>query len=186
MTVLHAFWLPILISSVFVFVASSIIHMFLPWHDSNYAKLPEEDKVMDALRPFSTPAGDYIVPNCSGSAEMKSPEFCEKLKKGPVMMLTVMPKGPMNMGRSLALWFLYLVAVSFFTAYVACHALPKGAVYTGVFRIAGVTSFLAYAGALWQMSIWYRRSWTTTIKATIDGLVFAGVTAGTFGWLWPR
>jgi len=101
-------------------------------------------------------------------------------------MFTVMPNGQMNMGKSLSLWFLYLVVVSFFAGYVACHALPVGAVYTRVFRCVGVTSFLGYSAALWQMSIWYRRSWVTTIKASVDGLIYAGLTAGTFGWLWPR
>jgi hypothetical protein len=187
MTVLHTLWLPILLSSVFVFVASSFIHMVLQWwHRSDHGKMPQEDKVMEALRPFAIPPGDYMVPNASGSAEMRSPEFKEKWEKGPVMVLTVMPGGRIHVGKSLALWFLYLAAVSFFAGYVALHALPVGARYTGVFRIVGVTSFLGYSAALWQMSIWYRRSWRTTVKATIDGILYAGLTAGTFGWLWSR
>ena len=40
--------------------------------------------------------------------------------------------------------------------------------------------------ALWQMSIWYRRAWSTTIKAMIDGAIYALLTAGAFAWLWPR
>jgi hypothetical protein len=187
MTDLHALWLPILLSSLFVFVASTIIHMALQaWHRSDCSKLPEEERVMDALRPFGIPPGDYMVPNCVGSAEMRTPEFQAKLTRGPVMMVTVMPNGMMNVGRSLALWLLYLVGVSVLTAYVTCHALPVGAGFNGVFRIAGVTSFLGYTAALWQMSIWYRRSVKTSIKASIDGLVYAAVTAATFGWLWPR
>jgi hypothetical protein len=117
---------------------------------------------------------------------MRSPEFKEKVNKGPVIVMTVMPNGQMEIGKSMALWCVYLIVVSYFAAYVSYHALPAGASYKHVFRIAGMTSFLAYAGALWQMSIWYRRSWLTTIKATIDGLIFAGLTAVTFGWLWPR
>ncbi|MDB6169830.1 MAG: hypothetical protein JWM88_2694 [Verrucomicrobia bacterium] len=187
MTVLPALWLPILLSAVFVFLASSIIHMALQWwHRSDYAKLPEEEKVMDALRPFGLPPGDYMIPNCSGSADMKTPEFAEKLKKGPVMIVTVMPSGMMNMGKCLALWFLYLVVISSFAAYVSGHALLPGAGFRQVVRFAGMTSFLGYAAALWQMSIWYRRSWTTTIKGTIDGVVYAAITAATFAWLWPR
>jgi hypothetical protein len=187
MAALLTLWLPILLSSVFVFVASSIIHMVLPWwHKGDYTKLPEEDKAMDALRPLATPPGDYMVPFCSGPSEMKAPGFTEKLKKGPVMVLTVMPNGPISMGKSLALWFLYLVVVGYLTSWVAYHALPIGAGYGRVFRIAGMSSFLGYSAALWQMSIWYRRSWGTTIKATVDGLIYAGLTAGTFGWLWPR
>ncbi len=98
----------------------------------------------------------------------------------------VIPNGPISMGKSLALWFLYTVVVSLFAAYVAGRALPLGAEYLQVFRFAGVTAFVGYSVALWQMSIWYRRAWSTTIKATVDGLIYALLTAGTFGWLWPR
>jgi hypothetical protein len=186
MTSLYALWLPILLSAVIVFVASSIIHMALPWHKTDYAKVPNEDRVLDALRPLAIPPGDYMIPRPSSREDMRSPEFAEKLKKGPVIVATVIPNGPMSMGRSLILWFLYLAVVSFFAAYVAGRALPIGAQYLRVFRFVGVTAFIGYAVALWQMSIWYRRAWSTTIKATVDGLIYALLTAGTFGWLWPR
>ncbi len=186
MTELTSLWLPILLSAVIVFVVSSIIHMALPWHKSDYPKIPNEDKVMDALRPLAIPPGDYMVPRPSQRAEMRSPEFLEKMKKGPVMVLTVLPNGPMAMGRNLVLWFVYSAVVSFFAAYVAGRALPPGAPYLHVFRFVGTTAFIGYTMALWQMSIWYRRAWSTTIKATVDGLIYGLLTAGTFGWLWPR
>ena len=187
MTFFHTLWLPILLSSVFVFLASSIIHMALPWwHKSDFSKLPDEDKVIEALRPLSIPPGDYMTPHCSGNAEMRTPEFAEKLKKGPVMVTTVMPNGMFNMGKSLGLWFVYLIVVSVFSAYITFHAVPAGAGYRSVFRFVGATSFMGYTLALCQGSIWYGRSWCTTIKSTIDGLIYAGLTAGTFGWLWMR
>lgn len=186
MTGLHALWLPVLLSSVFVFVVSSIIHMASPWHKSDYPKMPNEDKVMDALRLLSIPPGDYMVPRPSSRQEMRSPDFAEKVKRGPVVVLTVMPPGPMSMSRSLVLWFLYSAVVSLFAAYVAGRALPPGADSLSIFRFAGVTAFVGYALALWQMSIWYGRSWTTTIKATVDGLIYAALTAGAFAWMWPR
>ena len=186
MTGLGALWLPILLSAVIVFLASSIIHMASPWHKSDYPRVPNEDSVRDALRPLAIPPGDYMIPRPSSREEMRSPEFAEKIKKGPVMMLTVMPNGPMSMGKNLISWFLYSAIVSLFAAYVAGRALPVGSQYLRVFRFAGVTAFLGYAVALWQMSIWYRRAWSTTIKATVDGLIYALLTAGTFGWLWPR
>ena len=119
MTALHSLWLPILVSSVFVFVASSAIHMFLPWHKNDYRTVPDQDKVMDALRPFGIPPGDYMLPRCSSMQEMRSPEYLDKLKRGPVAILTVMPNGMMSMARSMTLWFVYLVAVAAFAAYVA-------------------------------------------------------------------
>jgi len=185
MTALTALWLPILLSAVIVFVVSSVIHMASPWHKSDYPKIPNEDRVRDALRPLAIPPGDYMVPRPSTRQEMTSPEFAAKVKQGPNLIVTVLPNGPWSMGRNLTLWFLYAAAVGVLAAYLAGRALPPGTEYLHVFRFVSVTAFIGYAVALWQMSIWYRRAWSTTIKATVDGLVYALLTAGTFGWLWP-
>ncbi|MCX6121731.1 MAG: hypothetical protein NTX44_08940 [Ignavibacteriales bacterium] len=186
MTGLLTLWLPILLSAVIVFIVSSIIHMLSPWHKGDYPKMQNEDKVMDALRPLNIPPGDYMVPRPSGREEMRAPEFIEKLKKGPVMMLTVFPSGQNSMVMNLVLWFLYSVVVGFFAAYVAGRTLSLGANSLQVFRLTGVTAFMGYSAALWQMSIWYRRAWSITIKATVDGLIYAILTAYIFVWLWPQ
>ena len=55
MVELSSLWLPILLSAVIVFVVSSIIHMVSPWHRSDYPKIANEEKVMDALRPLNIP-----------------------------------------------------------------------------------------------------------------------------------
>lgn len=186
MTPLTALWLPILLSAVIVFITSSILHMMVPWHRSDYSRVPDEDKFMGSVRAMSIPPGDYMVPRPMTREEFKSPEFAEKFQKGPAMVLTIFPAGPMSMGRNLLLWFLYCVVVGIFAAYLTCHALPPGAHYLRVFRFIGTTAFMGYALALWQFSIWYRRKWSTTIKSSIDGLIYALLTAGTFGWLWPK
>ncbi len=186
MTGLTSLLLPILLSAVIVFVASSVIHMVLPWHKTDYGKLPEEQRAMDALRPLGIPPGDYMVPRPASMADMGSPEFKEKMNQGPVMVVTVLPNGGTGMARNLVLWFLYSVVVGVFAAYVAGRALPPASPYLSVFRFVGATAFAGYALGLWQMSIWYRRSWSITVKSTIDGLIYALLTAGTFGWLWPR
>jgi len=185
MTTIVALWLPILVSAVIVFIASSIIHMAPLWHQSEYPKVPNEDKVMDALRPFAIPPGDYMLPRCENAQAMKSPEFIEKIKRGPVMILTVLPNGPFPMGKSLTQWFIYVVIVGVFVAYIAGRTLAPGTEYLTVFRIAGATAFIGYAVALWQISIWYHRAWSSTLKLTLDGLIYALLTGGTFGWLWP-
>ncbi len=186
MSVVAALWLPILLSAVLVFVASSIIHMASPWHKSDYPTMPNEGRVMDALRPFAIPPGDYMAPRPSSRDDLRSPAFAEKMKQGPVVMMTVFPNGPMSMSRNFILWFTYALAIGVFAAYVAGHAVPFGAGRRPVLRFAGVTAFLGYVVALWQLSIWYRRSWTTTMKSTVDGLIYAALTAVTFAWLWPR
>ncbi|MGA7161463.1 MAG: hypothetical protein WBZ48_10705 [Bacteroidota bacterium] len=185
MTQLHMLWLPILLSSAIVFIVSSIIHMLSPWHKNDYPKLPDQEKVLDALRPFDIPRGEFMMPRPANREEMKTPEFQEKMKNGPVVLLSVWPKGPASMGKPLILWFLFVLVVGSFAAYVAGRALPVGAGYLSVFRFAGVTAFIAYSAALWQASIWYNRPWSTTIKSTLDGLIYAVLTAIVFGWLWP-
>ncbi len=187
MTPLSALWLPILVSAVLVYIASTIIHMLLQWwHATDYPKLANEEKVMDALRPLAIPPGDYMVPRCDSMKAMKSPEFLEKMTKGPVIVMTVFPNGAMAMGKSLVMWFIFSLVVGLFAGYVAASALPPGAAYPAVFRIVGTTAFAGYALALWPMSIWMGRKWIATIKGTIDGLIYASLTAGTFGWLWPH
>jgi hypothetical protein len=186
MTNLAMLWLPILLSTVFVFVASSVIHMSPLWHRNDYPKMPNEEKAMEALRPLAIPPGDYMVPRASGMEEMRSKEFAARMEKGPVLIVTVLPSGAWTMGRNLVLWFLYCLAVTLFAGYVAAHALGIGAAQREIIRFVGLTSFLGYAAALWQMSIWYRRAWGITVKATFDGLIYALITAATFTWLWPR
>jgi len=185
MTALSALWLPILVSAVLVFIASTVIHMFLGWHKNDYPKMPNEDKAMDALRPLAIPPGDYMVPHCSGPEEMKSPAFKDKMNKGPVMIVTVRPNGMPGMGGYLVKWFIFCVVIGLLAGYVASLALPSGAPYLRVFQLVAASAFMAYAAALWPISIWYGRSWNTTLKSTIDGLIYALITAATFVWLCP-
>ncbi len=186
MVALSTLWLPILLSAVIVFVASSIVHMVLPWHRSDFAKLPDEDRAMDALRPLGIAPGDYLMPMCSNPKEMGTPEFMAKMSRGPVAMMTVVPNGPPAMRSNLIQWFVYLVVVGVLVGYVASRTLPAGTHYLRVFQIAGATAFIAYAAGMWPFSIWYRRKWSTTVKSTIDAGIYALLTAGTFGWLWPH
>ena len=186
MVQITALWLPVLASAIIVFIASSIIHMVLPWHKGDYPKLANEDEVRKALRPLAIPPGDYMLPRPSSQEDLRSPEFMQKMTEGPVMMMTVMPNGPWSMARNLVQWFVFCLVVGILAAYVAGTALPPGTPYLRVFQLAGVTAFIGYAVALWPMSIWSRRAWSLTVKATIDGLIYALLTAGVFGWLWPR
>jgi hypothetical protein len=177
---------PIFLSAVIVFVASSTVHMVLPFHRKDYKKLPDEDGVMDAMRRFNIPPGDYLVP-CGGTpAAMKDPAFLEKMNKGPMAMMTVMPNGMPSMGPIFGMWYAYCAVVSLFAGYVASRALGPGAPYLEVFRFVGTVAFVGYGLALWQNSIWYRKSWATTLRSNLDSLLYGMLTAGTFGWLWPK
>jgi len=185
MVALGALWLPILLSAVIVFIASSIIHMVLPYHKSNYRKLPDEDKILAALRPAGLTPGLYHFPYCTHK-EMKSPEIQEKFKQGPVGFLTVYPTGPVNMGKFLGLWFVFTIIVGVFVAYLAAHTVGLGAPYRHVFRVVGTAAFMAYGVGIISNGVWKGIPWSMVAKEVFDGLIYASLTAGTFGWLWPR
>lgn len=186
MVSLTALWAPILLSAVIVFLASSVIHMTPLWHKSDYPQMPREAEAMNALRPLAIPPGDYFLPRASGMKQMRSPEFKEKMAQGPVAVITVMPNGMINMNRSLAQWFVFVIVVGIFAAYIAARTLPAGTPYPRVFQVVSATAFIGYSLALCELSIWYRRSWSLTLKSALDGLIYGLLTGGTFGWLWPR
>jgi hypothetical protein len=187
MVSLMALWLPILLAAVFVFIASSIIHMFLPYHKTDFQGLPDEEGFMDAVGKFDVPAGEYFFPHHHGDMDfMKSAEYQAKTAAGPSAFMTVLPKGnPFNMGTQLMTWFLYCLVVSIFAAYISSRAVAAGGDYLQVFRFAGCTAFAAYALSGWLRTIWFHQPVSTSIKNTFDGLVNALLTAGAFGWLWP-
>jgi hypothetical protein len=186
MVPITSLWLPIVLSAVIVFVASSVIHMVLGYHKNDLLALPKEADVMAALRPFNIPPGDYGMPKPASMKDMGTPEFAEKLKKGPAVFMTVLRPGPPETAGQLAQWFFYSIVISVFSSYVASRAVGPSADYLMVFRFVGTTAFMGYAMALPQFSIWYRRNWVTTLRSMFDGLLYASLTAGTFGWLWPR
>lgn len=186
MVPLTSLWAPILLSAVIVFIASAIFHMVLPFHRKDWRKLPAEAQAMDALRPLNIPPGDYMMPCGEGPSSMKDPAFIDKMKKGPVALLTVVAPGPPALAANLVQWFVFTVVVSLFAGYVASRAVGPGTEYLEVFRFAGTVAFAAYGLGQFDSSIWYRRAWSTTIKNVIDGLIYALLTAGTFGWLWPE
>jgi hypothetical protein len=185
MVPLTALWLPILISAVLVFIASSIMHTVLPYHRGDYRQLPDEDKLLALLRGAGLTRGLYIFPFTSHK-DMKTPAMQEKYKQGPVGMMTVFPNGPVAMPKFLGQWFGYCLIIAFFVAYLTGHTVAPGTSYLAVFRVAGTVGFMAYGLGQLSNAIWKGQTWSMTIKEVIDGLVYGLLTAGTFGWLWPR
>jgi len=186
MVPLTALWLPVLVSGFLVFVASSVIHMALTYHRSDCDPMPMEDSFLESMRKLGVPPGDYFLPHAGSPAVMRTPEFKAKLERGPLVVMTVIEPKRSGMGQRLFQWFVFILVVSLFSGYVAGRTLGPGAAYRTVFRIVGLVAFAGYALGTWPNSIWWSRKWSTTIKGTVDGLLYALLTAGTFGWLWPR
>lgn len=179
-------WLPIVLSAIMVFFASSILWMALPIHKNDYKALGDkESSVMNTLRGLNLGGGMYMFPCCDPKVIKDDPAAAERLKTGPWGLITIMAT-PFNFGKSLGLWMLNTLLIAFFVAYIASHALAPGADYLKVFQIVGATTFLAYGGNALCDSIWKGRPWSHLPGTVIDALIYALLTAGAFGWLWPK
>jgi hypothetical protein len=184
MVFLAQLWLPILVSAVLVFVASFFTNMVLPYHRTEWSPAPQQEALRAALREAAP--GRYGFP---APADPKDPEWLKRYAEGPSGWITILPRGPMDMGRRLGLSFVLNLVISFFTAYVAWRAFPAAAGaphYRAVFRLVGTVGFMTYALSAGYESIWYGRPWRSWLYTGIDGLLYGLVMAGAFGWLWPR
>jgi hypothetical protein len=180
-----AYWQPILLSAVFCFIGSSIIHMFLPIHKHEYKKLGDkENVVLDAVRSWGLTGGMYMFPGYDPQNH-NSPEGKERFAKGPWGVILLRDKS-WSMGPLLVMWFFNLLIISVLVAYVARHAGLEGKPYAKVFQVVGATAFLAYGGNALTDCIWKGRTWNTLPGAVFDAIVYACLTGGTFGWLWPK
>lgn len=181
---LASLWLPILASAVLVFIASAIIWMATPLHKHDY-KSPgdKEETILGFLRANALSPGVYAVPWCQGGDKAA---IAEKIKSGPWAMIIVQPSGP-NMGKMLGAWMFHLVVVSIIVAYIASAAgLAPGTPYLRVFQITGTAALLAHAGQAMPACIWQGQPWSQLPGRLIDALIYSLLTAGVFGWLWPK
>jgi len=171
---------------VAVFVVSSIIHMTPLWHKTDYPRLATEDRVLDAAA--SDRHSSRRLPHAAAGepAQMRSPEFQEKMKRGPAVILTVLPPWTGSMARNLVQWFVYCLVVGVFAHSLrlrvaagfpsVCCRLPL----RGDDRVPRL-----HAGAVADVHL-VPPSWAMTLKSTFDGVIFALVTCAVFTWMWPR
>ncbi len=186
MVSLAQLWLPILLAAVAVFIASSLVHMVLKWHNADYHKLSNEDEVRAAIRKGSPAPGQYIIPHCTDMKEMANPEHLKKYTDGPVAVMAVMANKAPNMGPTLGLWFVFNLVVAFFTAYLCSRTLQPSTEYLQVFRVAGTVTFIAYALGCFPAAIWMGKPWSVVTKEVADSLIYGLVTGGVFGSMWPN
>jgi hypothetical protein len=178
-------WIPVVVSAVVVFVASSLVHMVLRYHKSDYRGLSNEEDVRNVVRKGSPAAGLYVIPYCSDPSQMKDPAVAKKYAEGPVGMLTILPSGMPNMGKYLGLWFLFCFLASFVAAYVARHTLSPGSDLMTVTRITGTVAFASYGLGNIADSIWKGQPWANTGRHLIDAVIYSVLTGLTFRLLWP-
>jgi len=177
-------WLPIVVSAVIVFIGSSLIWMALKYENAEWKRVEGEDNLREAVRKLNLAVpGQYVFPHMMGQG---ADLVAKKMEEGPVGILLLKKPGPFSMGASLLKAFVFYLVVGLFAAYVASHALSSGSDYLRVFQIVGPVAFMAYGFALVPEAIWFGRTWKSVCKGLVSALILCGLTAGTFGWLWPR
>jgi hypothetical protein len=159
--------------------------MLLPYHKSDYRKLPGEENILELMRKEGVQPGYYAFPRADSMKEMSNPDLIAKFEKGPVGFTAIIPSGKPGMGKSLTLWFVYTLVISVFAAYLGSVFLGQASEYMQVFRMTGTVAFIGYGIGQLQESIWRGIPWSGTFKHLIDGIIYALLTAGVFGWLWP-
>ena len=183
---LEQLWIPIVLSAVLVFVASSLIHMVFKWHNPDYRKLANEDEVRAAIRASNAAPGQYLIPHCIDPKEMQKPEMQQKFKDGPVGFLMLRAPCAPSMGKPLGQWFALNLVIAIVAAYLAAKTLPVGATFLGVCREVSLVTFLAYAGGSVSAAIWMAKPWNSAAKECLDAFIYGLVSAVAFAWLWPR
>jgi hypothetical protein len=186
MVPLMQLWLPILLSAVGVFIASSLIHMVIKWHNGQYFKLSNEDEVRAVLRKGNPAPGQYVIPYCKDGGDMRNPEMQQKFVDGPIAMMMVRPTGPPAMGKMLGAWFVFTLFAALFAAYLASVTIAPGAASLHVFRVVATVSFLTYGGGTLIDAIWMGLPWRAAFAYVLDAVVYAAVSGGVFVYFWPH
>ncbi len=186
MNALLALWLPILLSAVVVFVISSLVHMVIKWHASDYNSLANEDAVRDAIRAGNPAPGRYVMPHCADMKDMGSEAMLKKYREGPVGHFTLGPTGTPVLGKFLGLWFIWSLVVATVAAYLAARIYGVDHSHAhGAAKLVGAVTFVAYGFGTVQESIWAMRPWSSSAKYLLDATLYAIGSGLVFLWLWP-
>ena len=178
-------WLAILLAGLFCWLASALVHMLFKYHNADYKQLANEDDVATALRASSASPALYTMPFCIDMKEMGEESMQKKFEAGPVAMITVLPNGMPAMGKTMVQQFLFFLIGGGLIACLMTMLLGSGAAYMEVFKPVFLASLLTYGWAQIPYSIWMGQPWSNCLRYLIDAVIYAGVTAGTFAWLWP-
>lgn len=178
-----ALWLPMIVSAVFVFIASCVLWMFSPLHKQDY-KDPGKDEaaLLECLRRPSFTPGVYFVPWAKGW--QKDPQAVAKRDRGPWALVTVMPK-PSFRGNLVA-WGVHQLVIAMLVAYSLSLTFHTGTQLIAIARGAATVGLVAHGGYAVPLSIWHGVPWKQLPGRLLDAAVYTALTAGTFVWFWPR
>lgn len=186
MTHATALWLPVLVATAAVFVASAVVWMAMPHHKKDFAEADDEEGLMNAVRKCVGGApGMYYFPFAKWGQE-NADAYRDKVREGPVGVLRVRdPKAVLDMRSALVKAFLQFLAINVVIAFLAGGVVGADASFARAFHVTALAAFLAYGFVGVQESIWFGLPGKVAFKHALDGLAYAAITGAVFGWLWP-
>eukprot|EP00697_Spironema_sp_BW2_P006865 gnl/Spiro4/21038_TR10264_c0_g1_i1.p1 gnl/Spiro4/21038_TR10264_c0_g1~~gnl/Spiro4/21038_TR10264_c0_g1_i1.p1 ORF type:complete len:211 (-),score=70.16 gnl/Spiro4/21038_TR10264_c0_g1_i1:51-647(-) len=170
------FCLPVLLSAVFVFIASCLLHVVFPHHRHDYQKLPDEDSVSQALVHQRVQPGQYFLPHCGSDPGNK--EWQERVARLPSCFLWVAAPGSHVQLQTFISSFLFNVLVSAFVAFVLSLARPATLCDGAV--LAAVVAAGFYSLAFWWDVVWTARAVVPVLLDHLDAVVYGAATALAF------
>lgn len=179
-------WLPILVATVLCFIASALIWMIAPHHKKEWPPVPGQDDLIATLRKHNVGQGNYMFPHADRSDKTAFEAASKQWAEGPAGVLYIFPKGKLNMGKMMALQFVYFLLVNTLVALADSRVIGNAAVYLYVFKFTALLAFMAHSLGTVPEAIWFGRPWKSIVLQGVDSLIYAGLTAGTYGWLWPK
>lgn len=191
MDFLTQLWLPILVSGVVVWIASAIFWMAIGHHNKDRDTLPAgaDRELMATISRLNIAPGSYSFPDFSQVDKSLPPKERRAAQKA---LYNTHPQGllrvwrPINMGRNMALTFLFYLVSSTVIAYLAWAALPHGATFAKVFQVVGTAGVLAFTFASFPGDLWFQEKRRAMVMCLIDGVVLGLIAGAIFAWLWPR
>ncbi|MEX2283010.1 MAG: hypothetical protein WEE89_11055 [Gemmatimonadota bacterium] len=181
MVSLNQLWLPILVSTMLIFMASAVMWMVMPHHRNDWQSMPNGERVQEMMKGVAP--GQYIYPGIMKPEERKDQEAQKRYQAGIGFVIVREPR--IEMGKQMAVSALHTLVISALVAYLVASTVPQGSPYLTVFRVAATAAILGYAGAIPANAIWWGNTWSSTMKNIADGVVYGLLTAGVFAWLWP-
>jgi hypothetical protein len=182
-------WMPILLASVFCFILSALFWAVSPHHKGEWKEAPNAKGLQDFLRQAGAKPGAYVFPHLGDEERKDKEKAAAKMKlwaEGPSGALFIVTPGPMSMGAMMGKQFFFFLVVNLLLADIGHHIMTPVSRYLYVFKVIGSIAFMTYALGSIPESIWFGRPWKSAVLQAFDSLLYAGVTAGTFGWLWNR
>ena len=182
MSFLLMLWLPILLTSIVVFVLSALAWTVSPHHRGDFKSTECEDSLLKFFREAKIRPGRYMFPFSSGDPN-KDPVIKQKMIDGPVGTLTVF-KG-IDMKSNLIWTYVFFLVTSTLIAYLAWFAMDghPDKSFMRVFRLVGTASILIYSCSAIPNDIWFKRPMATNL---IDGVIYGLTTGLIFAAMWPK